>query len=42
MTLCRDPLSPHRTGDADFSRPALLKTLALAGISHQQSGCECW
>src|SRR5450432_657971 len=24
----RDPLSPRRTGDADFPRPALLKTLA--------------
>jgi hypothetical protein len=24
----RDPLSPPRTGDADFPRPALLKTLA--------------
>src|ERR1039457_4575970 len=25
-----DPLSPRRTGDADFPRPALLKTLALS------------
>jgi hypothetical protein len=26
--VLRDPLSPRRTGDADFPRPALLKALA--------------
>ena len=28
VTPARDPLSPRRTGDADFPRPALLKALA--------------
>jgi len=28
VTVNRDPLAPRRTGEADFPRPALLKTLA--------------
>jgi len=32
-TESRDPLSPHRTGDADFPRPALLKTLASRRVA---------
>ena len=45
----RDPLSPRRTGDADFPRPALLKTLASgmhrprfrrAGPTHQPQPCQ--